>query len=232
MPLLRQGGHHAGRIATACTQIAVGDRGHASLCCVHNAIGLVVFAHANGFSQSSRSNHELARRLRERRLDTLEYELLEPDETDHDAHARNISLLADRLLAVIDALPASHRDHPLGLFGSGNASAAALLAETRQAHRVGAVVSRGGRPDLAGNHLNEVQAPTLLLVGESDEQVLTLNRQAYARLRCDKRIEVVPRATHLFLEAGALDTVATKAADWFCAHLQAKPKSGPASHAR
>ena len=94
---------------------------------------------------------------------------------------------------------------------------------------MGAVVSRGGRPDLAGNHLNEVQAPTLLLVGEADEQVLALNRHAYARLRCEKRIEVVPRATHLFLEAGALDAVATKAADWFCAHLPVQPKPDPAS---
>ena len=111
MPLFRQSAH-AERIAATSTRIAVGERSHATLCCVHNAIGLVVFAHANGFSQSSRSNHELARRLRERRLDTLEYELLEPDETDHDAHARNISLLADRLLDVIDALPASHRDRP------------------------------------------------------------------------------------------------------------------------
>ena len=231
MPLSRESSR-AERVATACTRIGVaGHDRQATLCCVHDAIGVVVFAHANGFSQSSRSNHELARRLRERRLDTLEYELLEPDEPDHDEHSRDIALLADRLLQVIDALPTPHRDHPLGLFGSGNAAAAALLAATRHAHRVAAVVSRGGRPDLAGNHLSEVQAPTLLLVGEADEQVLALNRLAYARLRCEKRIEVVPRATHLFLEAGALDTVATKAADWFCTHLHAAPKRAPTSPA-
>ena len=107
MPLLRQGGH-AERIATACTQIAVGDRGHATLCCVHNAIGLVVFAHANGFSQSSRSNHELARRLRERRLDTLEYELLEhqltPDQVRiYDAYAGAFSIIHNNLAAAMRA---------------------------------------------------------------------------------------------------------------------------------
>jgi len=111
------------------------------------------------------------------------------------------------------------------LFGSGYASAAALLAETRLGPRVSAVVSRGGRPDLVRRILGEVQAPTLLLVGAADAPVLELNRQACTALRCVKRIELVPRASHLFQEAGALDAVAKAAAEWFCSHLQ--PAHGP-----
>jgi pimeloyl-ACP methyl ester carboxylesterase len=224
---LLHGNAHADGLIISRTQIAVGDGARqGELCCVHDALGVVVFAHANGFKRSSHSNRELARRLRLQRLDTLEFELLAPGEPDHDAHAADIALLADRLLQAIDALPSPQSGMPLGLFGSGHASAAALLAETRLGPRVSAVVSRGGRPDLVTRILGEVQAPTLLMVGAADAPVLELNRQACAALRCVKRIELVPRASHLFQEAGALDAVATAAADWFCSHLQ------PASAAR
>jgi len=223
---LLHGDAHADGLITSRTHMAVGDGGRQGvLSCVHDALGVVVFAHANGFRRSSHSNLELARRLRLRRLDTLEFELLAPDEPDHDAHAVDIALLADRLLQAIDALPSPQRELPLGLFGSGYASAAALLAETRLGPRVSAVVSRGGRPDLVTRILGEVQAPTLLLVGAADAPVLELNRQACTALRCVKRIELVPRASHLFQEAGALDAVAKAAADWFCSHLQ--PAHGP-----
>lgn len=226
MPPLHDDAHADGLI-TSRTHMVVGDGDRRGvLSCVHDARGVVVFAHANGFRRSSHSNLELARRLRLRQLDTLEFELLAPDEPHHDAHAVDIALLADRLLQAIDALPSPQRELPLGLFGAGHASAAALLAETRLGPRVSAVVSRGGRPDLVTRILGEVQAPTLLLVGASDAPVLELNRQACALLRCVKRIELVPRASHLFQEAGALDAVAKAAGDWFCRHLQ------PAQHPR
>lgn len=232
MPLLQQV-VHADRLSSACRQIAVGDLNrHGSLCCVADALGLVVFAHANGFTPSSRSNRDLARRLRQRRLDTLEFELLAPEEPRHDLLKADIELLAERLLQAIDALPTPQRDLPIGLFGSANASAGALRAASRRPQRIAAVVSRGGRPDLAEAVLGDVRAPTLLLVGAADVEVLEFNRQAYTRLRCTKRIDVVPRATHLFLEAGALETVASLAADWFCTHLPAAPGKHPTSAGR
>jgi putative phosphoribosyl transferase len=190
------------------------------LCCVAGAQGLVVFAQANGNGVGSRRSAELAHQLQLRGLSTLVFDLVAPGEADAPAKSIDVEFLAQRLLQALDALPPVLHDLPLGLFGSGTGSAAALIAETRYRPRVAAVVSRAGRPDLAGNALASVLAPTLLLVGAADAEVLELNRRAYARLLCEKRIELVPRATRLFLEAGALDAVARHAGDWFCAKLR------------
>lgn len=184
--------------------------------------GLVLFAHGSG---SSRRNQAVARVLHAAASGTLLFDLLTADEEAEDActgHLRfNIRLLSERLAA---ATPWA-RGHagvpqlPIGYFGSSTGGAAALVAAAHLGGEVRAVVSRGGRPDLAGDELPLVQAPTLLIVGECDEEVLRLNEEAYARLRCKKKLEVVPRATHLFQEPGALEEVARLAADWFQKHL-------------
>lgn len=185
--------------------------------------GLVVFAHGSGSSRRSPRNRAVARTLQEHDLATLLFDLLQPAEADDRANVFDIDLLADRIADTIDWLgrrPAlAHL--PLGLFGASTGAAAALVAAARLPERVRAVVSRGGRPDLAGDALARVRAPTLLIVGAADAEVQDLNRQAYARLRGPKRIEIVPRASHLFLEAGALDAVVQSAGDWFGEHLAA-----------
>ena len=181
--------------------------------------GLVVFAHANGNSQNSRRSQELARRLQQRQISTLVFDLLTPREAEDITQVFDIARLTQRLTQAIDALPTLWLDRPIGLFGSGTGAAAALVMAADHPKRVRAVVSRGGRPDLAGDALDAVRAPTLLIVGAADVEVRELNRWAYQQLQCEKRIEVVPRATHLFLEAGALDMVAERASDWFGTHL-------------
>ena len=169
----------------------------------------------------------MARVLREAELGTLLLDLLTPEEERIDEvtrhHRFDIGMLADRLVAAIDWL-ADQPDTsglPLGLFGASTGGGAALVAATKRPARVGAVVSRGGRPDLADEALPLVEAPTLLLVGERDEFVIELNEHARARMRADVRLEIVPGATHLFEEAGALEEVAVSARDWFTAHLAA-----------
>jgi putative phosphoribosyl transferase len=191
------------------------------LCTVEPAGGLVVFAHGSGSSRNSRRNLLVAQTLQRRGLGTLLFDLLTPDEADDRANVFDIDLLAQRVLEAIDALPVQARSQPLGLFGASTGAAAALVAAARRPEGVQAVVSRGGRPDLARDHLGQVRAATLLIVGGADTEVLELNRAAYALLRCEKRIDVVPRATHLFEEAGALETVATLAGSWFLDHLHA-----------
>ena len=182
--------------------------------------GLVVFAHGSGSSRHSGRNLLVARTLQRQGLDTLLFDLLTPDEGDDRANVFDIQLLARRVLEALDALPARVRGLPIGLFGASTGAAAALVAAASRPDGVQAVVSRGGRPDLAHDHLALVRAPTLLIVGGADTEVLELNREACALLRCEKRISIVPRATHLFQEAGALEAAARLASDWFLEHLR------------
>lgn len=187
-----------------------------------DARGVVLFAHGSGSSRHSPRNAHVARVLHAQGTGTLLLDLLTLVE-DLDYHTRfDITLLTHRLLIatayVMLHTPAS-RHLPLGYFGASTGAAAALQAAAALGDKVQAVVSRGGRADLAGTHeLAKVTAPTLLLVGGADTEVLALNREAYARLRCEKELVVVPGASHLFEEAGALDEVARQAADWFSRH--------------
>ena len=189
------------------------------------ARGLVLFAHGSGSSRYSPRNRYVARLLNEAKLATLLVDLLTSEEEAIDlrtAHLRfDIGLLAERLVGATDWL-AQHPDTrhlPVGYFGASTGAAAALVAAAERPHVVGAVVSRGGRPDLAGPALTRVRAPTLLIVGGDDVPVLELNREALAQLRCEKRLVIVPGATHLFEEPGALDQVARLAREWFERHL-------------
>lgn len=190
------------------------------------AMGIVLFAHGSGSSRQSPRNQFVARSLRESGVATLLFDLLTPEEESEDAvsgHLRfNIDLLAQRLETATRWV-ANHpqgRQLGLGYFGASTGGAAALVAAASLGSVIEAVVSRGGRPDLAGEALPRVESPTLLIVGERDEQVLALNQQACARLRHEKELAVVPRATHLFEEPGALEEVARLASQWFRRHLR------------
>jgi putative phosphoribosyl transferase len=190
-----------------------------------DAQGIVLFAHGSGSSRRSSRNRYVARLLNEARLATLLIDLLTAQEETVDirtAHLRfNIGLLAERLIGATDWLQQNDdtRTLTVGYFGASTGAAAALVAAVERAKVVGAVVSRGGRPDLAGSALERVEAPTLLIVGGNDLQVIELNQMAFARLKCEKRLAIVPGATHLFEEPGALDEVARHAAQWFLRHL-------------
>jgi putative phosphoribosyl transferase len=185
------------------------------------ACGLVVFAHGSGSSRLSPRNRFVAESLHRWRLGTLLFDLLTPGEADDRVNVFDIPLLAGRLLQAVQWCRA--RDDLLafsiGLFGASTGAAAALVAAAERPQSVSAVVSRGGRPDLAGAALGQVRAPTLLIVGAADTEVLALNRDAYRQLVCEKRLEVVPRATHLFEEAGTLESAAHLAREWFAAYL-------------
>ncbi|MBW4704485.1 MULTISPECIES: dienelactone hydrolase family protein [unclassified Micromonospora] len=190
-----------------------------------DAVGVVLFAHGSGSSRHSPRNVAVARVLQRRRLVTVLVDLLTAEEDAVDARTAelrfDIELLAGRLAGIVDWLaaePALGR-LPVGLFGASTGAAAALVAAAARPQRVAAVVSRGGRPDLAGPALAGVRAPTLLLVGGLDEQVITLNEQAAGLLTGPHEFRVVPGATHLFEEPGTLDEVADAAADWFSRHL-------------
>ncbi len=189
------------------------------------AQGVVLFAHGSGSSRHSPRNRRVAGWLQEGRLATLLVDLLTADEETADretGHLRfDIGLLAERLVEAADWLgrQPETRDLALGCFGASTGAAAALVAAAARPHTVCAVVSRGGRPDLAGPALPVVRAPTLLIVGGDDTQVLGLNRQAYERLHSEKRLVVIPGASHLFEEPGALDRVAQYAREWFEQHL-------------
>jgi putative phosphoribosyl transferase len=192
-----------------------------------NAAGVALFAHGSGSSRHSPRNRFVAGELHNAGLGTLLIDLLTLDEEavdQHTSHLRfDIPLLAERLLAASDWLsqePAT-RSLGLGYFGASTGAAAALVAAA-QDKRVRAIVSRGGRPDLAGNALPRVQAPTLLIVGEHDLTVLQLNRMARERLQVTSRLEIVPGATHLFEEPGTLEMVANLAREWFLRNLPAK----------
>ena len=184
--------------------------------------GIVVFAHGSGSSRLSPRNNQVAEALRQAGLATLLLELLRPEEAASRNNVFDIDLLAERLLAATEWLRAQDQTRHLtiGYFGASTGAAAALVAAARAAAPVGSVVSRGGRPDMAGAALHEVRAPTLLIVGGDDHAVLNLNRAALERLQCQKRLEIVPRAGHLFEEPGALDAVIGLAREWFVTHLR------------
>jgi pimeloyl-ACP methyl ester carboxylesterase len=189
-----------------------------------DARALVLFAHGSGSSRLSPRNRAVAAVLRSRHLATLLFDLLTDDEAADRRKVFDIELLGERVEEALD-WAASHAPLgglPVGLFGASTGAAAALLAAAEQPGRVGAIVSRGGRPDLAARWLRLVGAPTLLIVGGADPEVLELNRQALRALGCKKRLEVVPGATHLFDEPGTLDSVSQLAAAWFEAHLGAR----------
>jgi len=187
--------------------------------------GVVLFAHGSGSSRHSPRNTAVARVLNDRSLGTVLVDLLTPAEDAVDARTAelrfDIRLLAERLAAIVDWLTTEPgtRGLPIGLFGASTGAAAALVSAAARPEQVRAVVSRGGRPDLAGPALDSVQVPTLLLVGGLDDQVLELNEQARAALPGLVELEVVPGATHLFEEPGTLERVADAAADWFATHL-------------
>jgi len=202
-------------------QVRIGPQGlPGSFDLVAPAGGLVVFAHGSGSSRLSPRDRHVAEVLRQHGLSTLLFDLLTPDEATDRHKVFDIELLASRVGQAIGWA----RAHPavggasLGLFGASTGAAAVLCAAAAWPTRVMAVVSRGGRPDLATADLQAVQAPTLLVVGSRDPQVLDLNRSAMRLLRCEKRLELVPGATHLFEEPGALDTVAHLAGAWFANH--------------
>ncbi len=188
------------------------------------ATGMVLFAHGSGSSRHSPRNGYVAARLHEAGIATLLPDLLTEEEDCARANRFDIALLAERLGVAAGWLRAQARTAalPLGLFGASTGAAAALRFAARAGAAIGAVVSRGGRPDLAGPAtLAAVGAPTLLIVGGEDMEVLALNRQALATLRCEKQLEIVPGATHLFEEPGKLDAVAHLACGWFARHLRA-----------
>jgi dienelactone hydrolase len=187
--------------------------------------GVILFAHGSGSSRHSSRNRYVAKELRRAGMGTLLMDLLTTEEEEADArtgHLRfDIGLLAERLLAAtrwLHAEPETSR-LPIGYFGASTGGGAALVAAAEAPEEVSAVVSRGGRPDLAGAALPRVQAPTLLIVGGRDQPVIAMNREALAQLRCEKRMEIVPGATHLFEEPGTLEEVARLAAAWFESHL-------------
>jgi pimeloyl-ACP methyl ester carboxylesterase len=186
------------------------------------ASGLVLFAHGSGSSRLSPRNRYVAGALNRRGLATLLFDLLTEDESVDRRNVFDIPLLAQRLGEALDwqAEFAELAALPAGLFGASTGAAAALVAAASYPDRVAAVVSRGGRPDLATEALPNVRAPTLLIVGGADEEVLELNRWAAAQMTCPCEIQVVPGATHLFEERGALDTVAALAGAWFVQHLR------------
>jgi putative phosphoribosyl transferase len=188
------------------------------------ATGVVLFAHGSGSSRHSSRNQFVARRLQSEGLGTLLIDLLTSDEerVDVTGHIRfDIDLLADRLNAAVDWLADRQETRGLrvGLFGASTGGGAALVAAARDPDQVGAVVSRGGRPDLAGDALPRVRAPTLLIVGGRDTPVIELNERAVAQMRAEVRLEIVPGASHLFEEPGALERVAELASGWFARFL-------------
>jgi putative phosphoribosyl transferase len=202
------------------SQIEVGlPHQQAELFSDHAARALVVFAHGDGGNRTSWRSREMAHALQRRGLSSLLVDLLTPAESDDKESLYDIDLLAGRLMQVLDALPADLCQLPLGLLGSDTGTAAAIVVAVRRSPGVRALVSRGGRPELAGDVLGALRAATLLIVGAADADVLAHNRRAYLQLRCHKRIDIVPRATHQFLEAGAFDAATRLAGDWFAAHL-------------
>lgn len=186
-----------------------------------SAIGIVVFAHGSGSSRLSPRNRYVADQLRSAGIGTLLFDLLTPQEAEDRANVFDIALLADRLVRAKQWLKGVEdaKDLDIGYFGSSTGAAAALVAASGPDPDIKAVVSRGGRPDLAAGALEKVGAPTLLIVGANDFGVIELNRDAAEQLRCPWQLELVPGATHLFEEPGTLDQVVNLATEWFTAHL-------------
>jgi len=188
------------------------------------ATGIVLFAHGSGSSRFSSRNRYVAEVLRVGGLGTLLLDLLTPEEELVDtrtAHLRfDIELLAERLVGTTDWLSRQMPKLKVGLFGASTGGGAALVAAARVPERIYAVVSRGGRPDLAAGALPKVQAPTLLIVGGNDTPVIAMNQEAYDRMTCVRRLEIIPGASHLFEEPGTLEQVARMARDWFLQYLK------------
>jgi dienelactone hydrolase len=193
------------------------------------AVALVLFAHGSGSSRHSPRNQFVARTLNGAGLGTLLFDLLTPEEEALDIYTRehrfNIGLLAERLVHGTKWVRQQDEtcDLRIGYFGSSTGGAAALVAAAEVPQEIGAVVSRGGRPDLAGDALPKVEAPTLLIVGGNDDIVIELNEMARDRMRCEVKLEIIPGATHLFEEPGALPKAAKLASEWFVSHLGGKP---------
>lgn len=192
------------------------------------AHGVVLFAHGSGSSRHNPRNKYVARTLHDFDIGTLLFDLLTQDEEEEEKYTRHlrfdIDLLARRLVYATNWIEkqAEVQNFPIGYFGSSTGAAAALVAAAELSEQVAVIVSRGGQPDLAGASLPKVKAPTLLIVGGRDEQVISLNLDAYRQLQCQKKLEIVDRATHLFEEPGALEEVARLAAGWFKKHFESK----------
>ena len=193
-----------------------------------NSEALLLFAHGSGSSRHSPRNQFVARTLNHAGLGTLLFDLLTPEEEALDIYTRehrfNISLLAERLVHATKwtQKQVETRDLRIGYFGSSTGGAAALVAAAELPQDAGAIVSRGGRPDLAGDALPKVHAPTLLIVGGNDDIVIELNEMARDQMRCEVKLQIISGATHLFEEPGALEKVAKLASDWFSLHLTPK----------
>ena len=200
-----------------------------------DAQGVVLFAHGSGSGRHSPRNRYVAEALCEAGQATLLIDLLTPEEEEVDMRTRHlrfdIRLLADRLAGATDWLGQNPdtRDLSVGYFGASTGAGAALVAAAERSEEVGAIVSRGGRPDLAGDALAHVRAPTLLIVGGNDVPVIEMNREALEQLRVKKELDIVPGATHLFEEPGALEQVAYLASGWFVRHLHSITDSSIAS---
>jgi putative phosphoribosyl transferase len=194
---------------------------------------VVLFAHGSGSSRKSPRNQFVARELQDKALATLLFDLLTVDEEADEAaqegeraHRFDVALMAARLVAATDWVTGvgELRGLGIGYFGASTGAAAALTAAANRPRQIAAVVSRGGRPDLAAPYLGRVRAPTLLIVGEADDIVLALNRRAVEKLAAQSQLAVVAQATHLFEESGALEEVARLAASWFARHLGSEPR--------
>ena len=185
------------------------------------ASGLVIFAHGSGSSRKSPRNQEVAEALRDEGMGTLLFDLLTEAESQDRRNVFDVGLLAERLLDATNWVRENlaPNDLQLGYFGASTGAAAALVAAALSPASISAVVSRGGRPDLANGYLARVTAPTLLIVGGNDFDVIPLNQRAYAQLACPKRLEIVSGATHLFEEPGAMNAVTQLAAEWFQFHF-------------
>jgi pimeloyl-ACP methyl ester carboxylesterase len=208
--------------ALAAREVVIGPLGLAgTLHLPASASALVVFAHGSGSSRFSPRNMAVANALNAQGIATLLFDLLTPDEEQERTNVFDIALLAERLIEVVHWVDTQGElaHLPLGLFGASTGAAAALVAAAKLGSRVGAVVSRGGRPDLADAALDRVTAPTLLIVGGLDYGAIELNEQAFAQLKAQKALEIVPDATHLFPEPGTLNIVIEHAARWFKTHL-------------
>jgi dienelactone hydrolase len=209
--------------------VKIGPAGlHGDLVVPERATGLVLFAHGSGSSRHSPRNRYVASLLQQGGLATLLLDLLTEAEEQVDLNTGRlrfkIDLLAERLLEATDWLgsePAT-RGFSVGYFGASTGAGAALVAASKRRSLIHSVVSRGGRPDLAGSALTRVQAPTLLIVGGDDRQVITLNRHALGKLQCEKELSIVPGATHLFEEPGTLEQAAKLARNWFEEHLKSQ----------
>jgi putative phosphoribosyl transferase len=208
-------------------RIPSGDaRLYGDLCLPPRFAGIVLFAHGSGSGRHSARNRQVAHRLQQDGIATLLFDLLTAQEEQVDLHTRehrfDIPLLTRRMqdATAWACVQPELQNAPIGYFGASTGSAAALIAAARLGERIAAVVSRGGRPDLAGPAaLAAVKAPTLLIVGGADHGVIELNEEAHERLQCEKQLAIVPGATHLFEERGALEQVAQMAASWFSAHI-------------